>query len=118
MQISSLSLSFHSAKKLIEIIEKQLPRGPCWKTTSITLHDAPAEPQEFYHRDILECARFLFRDPSFAGDMLYKATELYEPGEDQDVPPDTCNGLNRLYSEMNTADLWVEEEVSYGYFNL
>jgi hypothetical protein len=112
-QISSLSLSFKNAKRLIEIIEKQLPQGPCWKSTLVTLADAPTEPQEFYHRDIIDCVKFLFQDPGFAEDMLYKATALYEPGEDQDEAPDTCEGLNRLYGEMNTGDLWVEEEARH-----
>ena len=116
-QISSLSLSFKNAKKKIEIIEKQLPQGPRWRSSSITLPDAPAEPQEFYHRDILECVKFLFRDPSFAEDMLYKATELYEPGEGQGEAPDTFEGLNRVYGEMNTGDLWVEEEVRHPNIN-
>jgi hypothetical protein len=111
-QIKSLSLSFSTAKKMIEIIEKQLPQGPCWKSTSITLHDAPAEPQDFYHHDIIECVKFLFSDPSFSGDMLYKAAEHYQPG-DQDEPVDSFEGLDRLYSEMNTGDLWVQEEVCH-----
>lgn len=98
---------------MIEIIEKWLPQGPHWKSTSITLHDAPAEPQDFYYWDILECVKFLFSDPSFSGDMLYQAAEHYQPGEDPGEPIDSCEGLDQLYSEMNTGDLWVEEEVCH-----
>jgi len=98
---------------LIEIIEKQLPQGPHWTGRLVTLPDAPTEPQEFYYRDIIECVKFLFQDPAFAEDMLYKATRLYDAGEGQGEAPDTPEGLNRLYGEMNTGDLWVEEEVHH-----
>jgi hypothetical protein len=110
LQIKSLSLSFSTAKNMIEIIEKNLPQGPRWKSDLITLCDAPAEPHEFYYRDILECVKFLFSDPSFSGDMLYRAAEHYQPG-DHDMVVDDCEGLDRRYSEMNTGNFWVQEEV-------
>ncbi|KAF8327555.1 uncharacterized protein EI90DRAFT_2850290, partial [Cantharellus anzutake] len=103
-----LSLSFTTAQKLFEIIEKHLPQGPHWNSTSITLPDAPDEPQEFYHQDILECTKFLFGDPSFSGDMLYSAAEYFEGAKEGYI--DDCEGLNRIYCEMNSGDLWVKEE--------
>jgi len=96
---------------MFEIIENFLPQGPRWSSTSITLPDAPDEPQEFYHQNILECTKFLFSDPSFSGDMLYSAAEYFECGNHQDELVDDCQGLNRIYCEMNSSDLWVEEEV-------
>jgi Plavaka transposase len=96
---------------MFDIIENYLPQGPRWQSTSITLPDAPDEPQEFYHRDIIECTKFLFGDPSFTGDMLYSAVEQFEFRKDE--PVENCEGLNRIYCEMNSADLWVEEEVCY-----
>ena len=99
------------AKKLFEIIENYLPQGPCWQSTSITLPDAPDEPQEFFHQDILECARFIFGNSSFCDDMLYSAAEYFEPGDGLVDGCDDCDGLNRIYCEMNSSDLWIEEEV-------
>ena len=45
--------------------------------------------------------------------MLYQAAEHYQPGEDPGEPIDSCESLDRLYSEMNTGNLWVEEEVCH-----
>lgn len=96
---------------MFTIIENCLPQGPRWNSMSVTLPDAPNEPQEFYHRDILECVRFLFRDPSLSGDMLYSAAEYFEPGNSLDDIDDSCE--TEFHCEMNSGDMWVEEEVCY-----
>ncbi|KAF8326296.1 uncharacterized protein EI90DRAFT_2868868, partial [Cantharellus anzutake] len=57
--------SFPSASNMFERIETSMPTGPDWFKTEITLLDAPTEPQTFFYRDIIDCAKFLYSNPSF-----------------------------------------------------
>ncbi|KAF9502783.1 hypothetical protein BS47DRAFT_1258917, partial [Hydnum rufescens UP504] len=82
-------LSFGTAKKMYELIEKLMPRGPGWKTATITLEDAPAEPQTLYYRDIIDCAEYLIGNPTFNEFMMYEPIRVFE-----------ADGKTHIYHEM------------------
>lgn len=78
-----------------------MPQAPEWMSTVITLPDAPLEPQTLQYRDIVECTRFLFSNPTFKGEMVYQPVEVFE-----DDPR-----LRRVFHEPNTGKLWNESQV-------
>lgn len=78
-----------------------MPQGPAWKSSTVTLPDAPNEPQLFFYRDILECIKFLFGNPGFANQMDYEPYEVYE-----------ADSETRVYHEMCTGKIWNELQVS------
>lgn len=85
------------------IARDEVPAGPIWHKKTITLPDAPDEPQILYYRDIKECSAFLLSHPKFVGDIHYAPGKVYEgPGEG-----------NRVYHEMWTADDWIDAQVNY-----
>jgi len=60
-----MTLSFQTAKDMFARIQQHMPHGPAWKSSTVTLPDAPNEPQIFFYRDIIECVKFLFGNPKF-----------------------------------------------------
>jgi hypothetical protein len=64
-EVSDLKLSFRTAQAMYNIIETNLPQGPQWEKTTVTLEDAPNEPQTLYYRNIEACALFLAGNPTF-----------------------------------------------------
>jgi hypothetical protein len=85
---------------MYEIIEKLMPRGPGWKTVTVSLEDAPTEPQTLYYRDIIECAEYLIGNPTFNESMMYEPIRVFE-----------ADGTTRIYHEMTTGELWNELQV-------
>jgi len=96
-----MTLSFQTAKDMFARIQQHMPHGPAWKSSTVTLPDAPNEPQIFFYRDIIECVKFLFGNPKFRDSMVYEPYELYEE-----------DGKTRVYHEMYTGKCWNELQVS------
>ncbi|KAF9516255.1 hypothetical protein BS47DRAFT_1360443 [Hydnum rufescens UP504] len=90
-------LSFGTAKKMYELIEKLMLRGLGWKTTTIMLEDAPTEPQTLYYQDIIDCVEYLIGNPTFNEFMMYRPIQVLK-----------ANGKTHIYHEMTTGDLWNE----------
>lgn len=63
---------------MFQKIETMMPKGPEWVSTDITLAKAPHEPQTFYYQDIINCAKFLYSNPSFQEAMNYEAVNIFE----------------------------------------
>ena len=78
---------------------KEMPGGPEWQACDVMLHDAPEEPQIFYYRDIIKCAKYLFQMPEFNGHMEFSP----RTARDGDG--------NIIYHEMNTGEDWHEVQV-------
>ena len=78
-----------------------MPGPPEWKLETISLPDAPDEPQTFYYRDIEQCAHYLFQRSDLAKSMDY-------------VPMEVCDIRNgdRIYHEMCSAHEWNKQQVS------
>jgi hypothetical protein len=57
------------------------------------------EPIKFWHRDIVECAKWLLQQPAYAKHLSYAPEKRFE-----------AEG-RRVYGEMHTADWWWERQV-------
>ena len=77
-----------------------MPGGPSWLSTKITLTDAPNEPQLLRYHNPLECATYLFQNPSFKDHMDFSPKWVYK-----------ADGKTRLYHEMASAEGWHAEQV-------
>lgn len=81
-----------------------MPKGPAWHTTTITLDEAPDEPQTFYYRDPVELAAFLIGNPTFKDSLVFEPREWYlreEMLED-----------DRVFGDVWTGDGWNDLQVS------
>jgi hypothetical protein len=54
---------------------------------------------KFWHRDIIECAKWLLRQPAYAKHLSYAPQQRFEEEK------------RRVYGEMHTADWWWERQV-------
>jgi hypothetical protein len=79
---------------------QMMPGGPAWRSVTITLPEAPNEPQTLYYRPPEECLAELFQNPLFEECMEYAPRTLLE-----------ADGVTRVYHEMNTAHAWHEQQV-------
>jgi hypothetical protein len=57
------------------------------------------EPIKFWHRDIVECAKWLLQQPAYAKHLSYAPQREFEAGG------------RRVYGEIHTADWWWERQV-------
>jgi len=73
-----------------------MPKGPEWIKTEISLSDAPTEPQTFFYHDIIDCAKFLYSNPSFQEVMNYEAVKVFEA---------KSQGQSRVYHEFMTGKI-------------
>jgi hypothetical protein len=76
-----------------------MPGPPSWKSDTVTLEEAPDEPQTLYWHDPVECAHFLFQNPDFDGDMAYVPSWVFSSDGAQ------------VYSEMTTGNEWHFQQV-------
>ncbi|KAG2088158.1 uncharacterized protein F5147DRAFT_781078 [Suillus discolor] len=88
-----IGLSFKNTWELNKIIDDELPGRPKFKHDQIVVAN---EAFDVYYRDIIECIKALFSDPSFA-DFLVFAPERHYADEDETI---------RLYHEMHTGKWW------------
>lgn len=77
-----------------------MPGGPPWMSTTITLDDAPNEPQTLLYRDPVACAEFLFQNPEFSECMDFEPKHVFE-----------ADGTTRVYHEMCTGDEYHRQQV-------
>lgn len=96
--VDDLGLSYRTVKHLNNIIDKQLPGRPTFESNVLVLGN---ERLEFYSRDVMECIRSLFGDPSFAQELAIVPERHYTSHER------TC----RVYNEMYTGEWWWSVQV-------
>ena len=77
-----------------------MPGPPKWKSETITLPDAPNEPQTFYYQDLEECAHYLFQWPDLVEHMEYIPMEVFDDSGDH------------IYHEMCSGHEWTKQQVS------
>jgi hypothetical protein len=88
-----------------------LPSGVPWEIRTIKVqgnkkdaNDADmTEDVEFHLRDIVECAKEIMGNASFAGSMGFAASKTFET--------DGNGTEHRTFGEMWTGDWWAEVEV-------
>jgi hypothetical protein len=95
-------LSFRTAEVMYNIIETNLPQGPQWEKTTLTLEDAPNEPQTLYYRNIEKCALFLASNPTFQGKMDYEPQHIFISSQGWFI---------QVYNKMSTGDIWRDHQV-------
>lgn len=61
---------------------------------TVTLEEAPNEPQTLFYRDINQCIDWLMGNPAFSGKMAYAPVQIYQ------------SDGSRVYHEMNTGTAW------------
>jgi hypothetical protein len=59
------------------------------------------EDHTFWHRDVVECAQWLLRQPCYRDHLLYSPVRSYN------------SSGSRVYGEMNTGDWWWDKQVRY-----
>ncbi|KAH9002139.1 hypothetical protein EDB86DRAFT_3063610 [Lactarius hatsudake] len=79
--VESLGLSYHNARELNRIIDKELPGPPKFKNRNI---------------DIIPCICMLFGDPAFAGRLVFAPERHYKD----------ANHTTQVFSEMHTGKWW------------
>ncbi|TFK58599.1 hypothetical protein BDN72DRAFT_737169, partial [Pluteus cervinus] len=90
--VQKLELSFTSANELNELID-QLPSRPKFQREEIELG---GETFEVYFRDVLECVKALFGDPTLAPHMVFAPELHYLDASKQ----------TRAFHDMHTGDWW------------
>ena len=98
--VDKLGLSYRSVQDLNNIIDTGLPGRPRFQCNILDIGD---EQLEFYSRDVLECIRSLYGDPSWAQDMAFAPERHYT----------SHTRTSRLYNEMYTSDWWWTVQVRY-----
>ncbi len=100
--VDKLGLSYRTAQELNSIIDTELPGRPRFQCNVLDIGD---ERLEFYSRDILECIRSLYGDPSWAQDMAFAPERHYTSDA----------RTSRIYSELYTSDWWWTVQVGYSF---
>jgi len=67
-----------------------------WAEASI---DDGRHPTTFYYRTIIDCVRYLIFQVAYSSDMVYAHIREYD------------SSWERLYSEMHTADWWLDMQI-------
>jgi hypothetical protein len=98
--VDKLGLSYHTAQELNSIIDTKLPGRPHFQCDLLSIRE---EQLEFFSRDILDCIRSLYGDPSWAADMAFAPERHYT----------SHARTSRIYSELYTGDWWWKVQVCY-----
>ena len=80
------------------MIDTQLPGRPCFQRNVLNIGD---EELEFYCRDVLECIRSLYGDPTWAQEMAFAPERHYT----------SQARTSRIYNELYTSDWWWTVQV-------
>ena len=96
--VDKLGLSYRSTKELNNMIDTELPGRPHFQCKVLYVGD---ERLEFYCRDVLECIRTLYGDPSWAHDMAFAPERHYT----------SHAHTSRIYNELYTSDWWWAVQV-------
>ena len=59
------------------------------------------EAHSFWHRDVVECAQWLLRQPCYRDHLFFSPVRSYN------------SSGSRVYGEMNTGDWWWDKQVRY-----
>ncbi len=86
---------------------KTMPGPPKWKSETITLPDAPTEPQTLYYQGIVGCAHYLFKQSNLEANMDYVPAEVTNP----DKPNDHCKWYKLRAGALVYATLSVSKGV-------
>jgi Plavaka transposase len=103
----SLRSSFTSSYTLLQRIA-DMADGLGWESwqeahTKLKWHGDDTNTVTFYHRDPIQCAKWLMAQRAFKEHMVYGPIKRFHH---------SANGkLVRTYTEMNTADWWWETQV-------
>jgi hypothetical protein len=72
-----------------------MPAGPKWHATVLEMNGfTTSRPITLFWRDSLQCVKFLFGNPIFAGAMEYKPHRIF----------DADDRTNRYYAGVMSAD--------------
>ena len=95
-----LGLSFKNTTELNKIIDETLPGRPRFNRHELVIGN---EVCEVYFRDVIECIKALFNDPSFAPYLVF-APEKHYTDETKTM---------RMYHDMHTGRWWWSTQVRY-----
>ena len=95
----ALGLSFHTSAQLNALIDKSLPGRPRFQRHEIEIG---GEVCEVYFRNVIQCVKAIYEDPTFAAYMVY-APERHYTNETMK----TC-----MYHDMHTGKWWWKTQVS------
>ena len=98
--VDKLRLSYRSVQELNSMIDTELSGRSCFQCHMLDIGD---EKLEFFCRDILECIRSLYGDPSWAQDMAFAPERHYT----------SHVWTSRIYNELYTSDWWWTIQVSF-----
>ena len=90
--------SFRSANTLQQHLNVLDSFGEYLTWTEATIGDS-RPTTTFYYRNALDCVRYLVRQVAYRSDMLYAPIREHD------------SSGKELYSEMHTADWWLDTQV-------
>ena len=93
-QVKALHLSFRSAKDLRNRAEL-LPKGPEWKSLSITPVYPTKNKIQLFYRDPVECLQMLMRNPLLKDHLEFEPFHIFK----------TAEKLMRIYTEWLSGDM-------------
>ena len=96
--VDKLGLSYCSTQELNGLIDTELPGRPHFQCETL---DIGGEELEFHYRDVLECIRSLYGDPSWAQEMAF-TPERHYTGHAH---------TSRVYNKLYTSDWWWTVQV-------
>ena len=94
----ALGLSYKNSRELNHIIDTSLPGRPQFRCKQVVV---AGESFELYYRPVLDCIRWIFGDPNFAGLLVFVPERHYS---DKD-------NTERLYHDMHTGKWWWDTQV-------
>ena len=96
--VDALGLLYRTVDQLNAIIDKGLPGCPNFGHSELVIGN---ERLEFYSRDVIQCIRSLYGDPSFAQELTFVLERHYTSRE----------RMCQVYNEMYMGDWWWSVQV-------
>ena len=96
----ALGLNYKNSRELNHIIDTSLPGRPHFRCKQVVV---AGESFELYYRPVLDCIRWIFGDPNFAGLLVFIPERNYS---DKD-------NTERLYHDMHTGKWWWDTQVGF-----
>ena len=101
----ALGLDYKNSRELNHIIDTSLPGRPRFRCKQVVV---AGESLELYYRPVLDCIRWIFGDPNFAGLLVFIPERHYS---DED-------NTERLYHDMHTGKWWWDTQVCFFCFTV
>lgn len=97
---NSLKSNYHLRKK-IDLMGDGLGHES-WKKAKLDMvwNEQHPDPIEFWHRDIIVCAKWLLRQPAYEEHLTYAPKKCFDQSG------------RRVYNEMHTGDWWWDKQVT------